>query len=128
MWVLEAVLVGQGSSKGQQCPPAWNAYIYVRISYVRMTAQTQEVEFTKASSKGQIVIPARIRKKFAIKEGSVLAVAARDDVIVLKKVEPGLSAEDLKSLRLIEEAWKDIKEGRYGVRSKEAFFKELKDW
>jgi len=93
-----------------------------------MTAQTQEVEFTKASSKGQIVIPTRIRKKFAIKEGSVLAVVARDDVIVLKKVEPALSPADLKSLRLIEEAWKDIEEGRYGVRSKEAFFKELKDW
>ncbi len=93
-----------------------------------MAAQTQEVEFTKASSKGQIVIPTRIRKKFDIKEGSVLVVAARDDVIVLKKVEPELSAEDLKSLKLIEEAWKDIEVGRYGVRSKEAFFKELKDW
>jgi len=93
-----------------------------------VATQTQEIEFTKASSKGQIVIPTRIRKRFAIKEGSVLAVAARDDVIVLKKVEPGLSAEDLRSLRLIEEAWKDIEEGRYGVRSKEAFFKELKHW
>ena len=93
-----------------------------------MTAQTQEVEFTKASSKGQIVIPNRIRKKSAIKEWSVLAVAARDGVIELKKVEPELSAEDLKSLRLVEEAWRDIEEGRYGVRSKEAFFKELKDW
>ena len=93
-----------------------------------MAAQAQEIEFTKASSKGQIVIPRRIRKKFGIKEGSVLAVAARDDLIVLKKVEPELSAADLKSLRLVEEAWKDIEEGRYDVRSKEAFFKELKDW
>lgn len=93
-----------------------------------MATQTQEIEFTKASSKGQIVIPARIRKRFDIKEGSVLAVAARDDLIVLKKVEPELSAADLKSLRLVEEAWKDVEEGRYSVRSKEAFFKELKDW
>ena len=93
-----------------------------------MAAQTQEVEFTKASSKGQIVIPTRIRKKFAIKEGSVLVVAARDDLIVLKKVEPEFSAADLKSLRLVEEAWKDIEEGRYSIRSKEAFFKELKKW
>jgi hypothetical protein len=38
---------------------------------------------------------------------------------VLKKVEPELSAEDLKSLRLIEEAWKDIEGGRYGVRSRQ---------
>ncbi|HEV2120519.1 MAG TPA: hypothetical protein VGS11_10530, partial [Candidatus Bathyarchaeia archaeon] len=66
--------------------------------------------------------------KFNIKEGSVLAVAARDGVIVLKKIESDLSAQDLKSLRLVEEAWKDIEEGRYSVRSKEAFFKELKEW
>jgi AbrB family looped-hinge helix DNA binding protein len=93
-----------------------------------MTARTQEIEFTKASSKGQIVIPTRIRKKFDIKEGSVLAVAAQNNLIVLKKIESGLSAADLKSLRLVEEAWKDVEAGRYSVRSKEAFFKELKEW
>lgn len=93
-----------------------------------MKRQAQDIELTRASSKGQVVIPTKIRKRFNIKEGSVLAVAARDGVIVLKKIESGLSAEDLKSLRLVEEAWKDIEEGRYSVRSKEAFFNELKEW
>ena len=93
-----------------------------------MPDQVEEISFTKASSKGQVVIPTKIRKRFNIKEGSVLAVAAQKGVIVLKKIETGLSAEDLKSLKLVEEAWKDIEEGRYSVRSKEAFFKELKDW
>ncbi len=74
------------------------------------------------------MIPTKIRKKLAIKEGSVLAVAADGDLIVLKKVNSGLSEEDLKTVRLVEEAWKDIEEGRYGVLSKEAFFKELKEW
>ena len=69
-----------------------------------------------------------MRNPAAAIEGSVLAVAAEKDLIVLKKVESGLSAEDLKSLRLVEEAWEDIEEGRYGVLSKEAFFKELKEW
>jgi AbrB family looped-hinge helix DNA binding protein len=86
------------------------------------------VQFTRASSKGQVVIPTKIRKKLAIKEGSVLAVAAERDMIVLKKVNSGLSEEDLKTMKLVEEAWKDIEEGRYGVLSKEAFFKELKEW
>jgi AbrB family looped-hinge helix DNA binding protein len=90
--------------------------------------QKQEIEFTKASSKGQIVIPTKIRKRFKIEEGSILAVAAQNGFIVLKKIDSGLSSEDLKSLRLIEEAWKDIEEGKYSVRSKEAFFEELKDW
>ncbi|MDV3292732.1 MAG: AbrB/MazE/SpoVT family DNA-binding domain-containing protein [Nitrososphaerales archaeon] len=93
-----------------------------------MKKQVQEMEFTKASSKGQVVIPTKIRKRLDIKEGSVFAVAAEKDMIVLKKVESGLSAEDLRSLRLVEEAWRDIAEGRYSVRSKEAFFKELKEW
>ncbi|MBI3022596.1 MAG: AbrB/MazE/SpoVT family DNA-binding domain-containing protein [Thaumarchaeota archaeon] len=93
-----------------------------------MKKQVQEMEFTKASSKGQIVIPTKIRKKFDIREGSVLAVAVEKDMIVMKKVESGLSADDLKTLRLVEEAWKDIERGRYTVRSKEAFFKELKEW
>lgn len=93
-----------------------------------MVNQAQEISFTKASSKGQVVIPTKIRKRFGIREGSVLAVAAQKDMIVLKKMESGLTAEDLKSLKLVEEAWKDLEAGRYSVRSKEAFFKELKEW
>ena len=93
-----------------------------------MRRQIEEMQFTKASSKGQVVIPTRIRKRLDIKEGSVFAVATDRDVIILKKVDSGLSAADLKSVRLVEEAWKDIEEGRYGVLSKEAFFKELKEW
>ena len=93
-----------------------------------MKKQVQEMEFTKASSKGQIVIPTRIRKRFDIREGSVFAVAAEKDMIVLKKVESGLTPGDLKTLKLVEEAWKDIANGRYKVREKEAFFKELKEW
>lgn len=86
------------------------------------------MEFTKASSKGQIVIPTKIRKKFGIEEGSVFAVTAEGDMIVLKKVDYGLTADDLRSLKLVEEAWKDIENGKFQVRSKEAFFKELKAW
>jgi hypothetical protein len=44
----------------------------------------------------------------------------------LKKIDSGMFTKDLRSLRLVKEAWKDIEEGRYKVRSKEAFFKELK--
>ena len=74
------------------------------------------------------MIPTRIRKRLDIREGSVFAVAADRGVVILKKIDSGLSGADLKSVRLVEEAWKDIEEGRYGVLSKEAFFKELKEW
>lgn len=85
-------------------------------------------ELTKASSKGQIVIPSVVRRKLGIKRGSVFAVSARKDMIVLKKLETGIKPEDLKTLKLIEEAWQDIEAGRYKVYSKEAFLKEFKKW
>ena len=85
-------------------------------------------ELTKASSKGQIVIPSMVRRQLGIKRGSVFAVSARKDMIVLKKLETGMKPEDLKTLKLIEEAWNDIEEGRYRVYSRRAFFKEFKKW
>jgi AbrB family looped-hinge helix DNA binding protein len=93
-----------------------------------MAKQVRDIQFTKASSKGQVVIPRRIRKRLDIREGSLLAVAAERDLIILKKIDYKMSDEDLKTMKLVEEAWKDIEEGRYGLMSKEAFFKELKDW
>jgi AbrB family looped-hinge helix DNA binding protein len=85
-------------------------------------------ELAKASSKGQIVIPSVVRRKLGIKRGSVFAVSAMNDVIVLKKLETAMKPEDLKALKLIEEAWRDIEEGRYKVYSRKSFFKEFKKW
>lgn len=93
-----------------------------------MKEEIEITELTKTSSKGQIVIPAPIRKKLGIKEGSLLGIAARKDMIVLKKLDARMKTEDLKTLKLIGEAWEDIEKGRYKKYSKEAFFKELKKW
>ena len=91
--------------------------------------KTAEIpELTKISSKGQVVIPIDVRNKLNIKEGSVFAVTAKKDMIVLKKLDTSIKGEDLKTLKLIEEAWEDMEKGRYKVYSKEAFFKELKKW
>lgn len=93
-----------------------------------MRKELEIPELTKASSKGQIVIPTDVRKKLGVKEGSVFAITTKKDMIVLKKLDTRMKAEDLKTLKLIEEAWEDIEKGRYKVYSKEAFFKELKKW
>ncbi len=85
-------------------------------------------ELTKASSKGQIVIPSVVRRRLGIKRGSVFAVSAENDIIVLKKLDTGITPSDLRTLKLIEEAWKDIEEGRFKVYSRKAFFKEFKKW
>ncbi len=45
------------------------------------------VEITRISTKGQIVIPQRIRETLELEEGNVLTVTSKEDTIILKKVE-----------------------------------------
>jgi len=85
-------------------------------------------ELTRASSKGQIVIPSDIRKRLHVKEGSVFGVVAKNDTIILKKLDTKITADDMRTLKLVEESWKDIEEGRYKRTSVEDFFKELSKW
>jgi len=64
------------------------------------------MELTKISSKGQIVIPLKIRNELKIAEGSVIAIEKIKDMVVLKKIEIDLvnqfkeGLEDLKSGRV----------------------------
>lgn len=46
-----------------------------------------EVEFTKLSSKGQVVIPQDIRRELHLKEGTPFAVVVQKGTILLKKIE-----------------------------------------
>ena len=45
-----------------------------------------------------------LRRKQGIKRGTVFAVSARKDMIVWKKLETGIKPENLRTLKLIEEA------------------------
>jgi len=46
-----------------------------------------EIEMTKMSSKGQVVIPQDIREHMKATEGTVFAVFGTDDTILLKKMK-----------------------------------------
>ncbi|NCN39016.1 MAG: hypothetical protein COY38_04535 [Candidatus Aenigmarchaeota archaeon CG_4_10_14_0_8_um_filter_37_24] len=86
-------------------------------------------EITRVSSKGQIVIPKDIREKLGIKTGSIFAMNSYNgDMIVLRKLDTKMTRDDLETLKLLEEAWRDIEEGRYSQMSKEKFLKELDKW
>ncbi len=78
-----------------------------------------EASTTKVSSKGQVVIPANVRKAASLKKGEKILAIAINDTIVLKKIvdksfeetmkpvwnkvrQMGLSEEDIGAL--IEEA------------------------
>ena len=45
-----------------------------------------EASTTKVSSKGQVVIPANVRKAASLKKGEKILAIAIDDTIVLKKI------------------------------------------
>lgn len=74
-----------------------------------------EASTTKVSSKGQVVIPANVRKAASLKKGEKILAIAIDDMIVLKKIidksfeetmkpvwakvtQLGLSEEDINAL------------------------------
>ena len=56
-----------------------------------------EVATTKLSSKGQVVIPEKIRKKLKLKPGDRFVVVAEGDAVLLKLITPP-SLEDFEKL------------------------------
>ena len=63
------------------------------------------MEITKLSSKGQLVIPQKMRKELKMNEGSVIAIEQMKDLIVIKKIDKNL----IKQFR---EGLEDLKLGR----------------
>lgn len=85
-------------------------------------------EFTKITSKGQIVIPAEIRRRVGAEEGSIFAVTGNKNLIVLKKMDRGMTEEDVEILKDILEAEEDLQKGRYKVYSAKDFLREIEKW
>jgi AbrB family looped-hinge helix DNA binding protein len=63
------------------------------------------MELTKISSKGQIVIPLKIRNQLGMDEGSMIVIEKVNNVAVIKKV-------DDEFVEKIERSLKDIIHGR----------------
>ena len=63
------------------------------------------MEITKISSKGQVVIPLKIRNELGIEEGSVLGVGKMKDMVILKKIDFDIEKQ-------IREGLEDLKKGK----------------
>ena len=63
------------------------------------------MELLKLSSKGQIVIPQRMRDELEMQEGTIIALEKTQGMIVIKKVDTELVDKIKRSLE-------DIKHGR----------------
>ena len=71
-----------------------------------------EVETTKMSSRGQIVIPREVREELHAEEGTLFAVIGGKDTIVLKKIETPSKNILIKELQAL------AKESRKRLESK----------
>ncbi len=102
-----------------------NSKIYIS-SKINLTMVN--IDVTRISSKGQVVIPRELRKD--LKEGDKLVVIRNKDQIILKKAkkfDKNLE-EDLKAAKEAEEAWKEIKQGKFKKMSAEDFLREIRSF
>jgi len=87
-----------------------------------------DVALTKMSSKGQVVIPAEMRK--GIKEGEKLIIIQNKDQLIMKKaskLDKNL-IEDLEFAKRTEEAWKSYDKGQFKSMDAKDFLKALEKW
>ena len=86
------------------------------------------INITRMSSKGQVVIPADMRK--GIKEGEKIIIIQNGNQLILKKAkefDKNLE-EDLEFARRTEEAWKRYDKGEFISMDFDDFLKEVKKW
>jgi len=83
------------------------------------------INLTRMSSKGQIVIPSEMRKD--LKEGEELIILKDEDRIILKKVNTLTEnmKEDLKFAKRTEEAWESYERGEFISQPADKFIEEL---
>ncbi|MBU2638484.1 MAG: AbrB/MazE/SpoVT family DNA-binding domain-containing protein [Nanoarchaeota archaeon] len=87
-----------------------------------------EFAIAKLSSKGQIVIPERMRKK--LKKGDEMVFIQNKDQIILKPAKKFSKRflEDLEFARRTEEAYKRYERGEFIEMDYDEFLKKLEKW
>ena len=87
-----------------------------------------DVAITKISSKGQVVIPAEMRKN--LHEGDKLLIIQNNDQLIMKKaskLDKNLK-EDMEFAKRTEEAWKSYNKGEFKSMDSKDFLKALEKW
>ncbi len=86
------------------------------------------INVTRISSKGQIVIPSEMRGD--LKEGEELLIIKDDDRIILKKAGKisEQMREDLEFAKRTEEAYKRIESGKGIKMNFDEFIEEMEKW
>jgi AbrB family looped-hinge helix DNA binding protein len=84
-----------------------------------------DIAITKISSKGQIVIPAHLRKGISV--GDELLIIRDHDRLIMKKVNELTKQfkEDLKFVERVERAWNAYEKTKFKSLSADKFLEEL---
>ena len=83
------------------------------------------MEITKLSTKGQIVIPEKIRK--GLKSGTAFVVSKQNDLIVLKEISD-LTKREIEEIKELDKIWRDIDAGKGKTTNIEEFLNDMKKW
>ena len=83
------------------------------------------MEVTKLSTKGQVVIPEKLREDLGV--GTSFFVTRQNGLIILKVIE-GLTEKEKKEMKELDRIWKEIDKGKGVTLNVEDFFKEMKKW
>lgn len=87
-----------------------------------------EIDITRISSKGQVVIPLEMRKH--LKEGDKILIIKSGEQLILKKasnLDKSLK-EDLEFAKRTEEAYKRHEKGEFIKLDFDEFIEEMKKW
>ena len=86
------------------------------------------INITRLSSKGQVVIPREMRQGF--EDGEKLIIIQDENSIILKKANSLQEnfKEDLEFARRTEEAWKEYDKGNFISMEGDEFLKEIEKW
>lgn len=87
-----------------------------------------QIDTTKISSKGQVVIPSKMRSD--LKEGDTLLIIKDNGTLLLKKANDldEKFKEDLEFARRTEEAYKRHERGDFKSMPSDKFLEELEKW
>ena len=87
-----------------------------------------DVAITRMSSKGQIVIPAEMRKGF--QEGDKLLIIQNNGQLIMKKASKldTILRADLEFAKRTEEAWKSYEKGEFKSMNSKDFLNALEKW
>jgi AbrB family looped-hinge helix DNA binding protein len=87
-----------------------------------------QIDTTKISSKGQIVIPTNMRAN--LNEGDTLLIIKDKNTILLKKADDldEQFKEDIEFARRTEEAYKRHERGEFKIMPANKFLEELEKW